>query len=630
MIFSLFILFILSYFLCRGPKNVLACGLFGYSGKDPVDLLRLRYLACENQSRGDHSTGVYGNHLYKKAKEARDFVLDDEFYEAVVGANTIIGHTRHATMGAKIDRNSHPFEVYLTKNHTDPAVVGTHNGMLFTSVIKELCEKNELKEPEVDSELIYQIMVKCGFNYDEALSQIDGAMALGFIRPEHPDYLYLYHRQSRPLHVGFLNGNMWYSSESRPLHFIGCTSIAALDTDDLHVFRKGGLVEVSPVKKSRITSIKEDQTLTAWANTVATYQEKAALGLSGASAVRTNAGTENQLTIDTPVMTPMRGGGFRTNYSNGGGGNSTFPTTSKSPLLLPNIDPICYSYEITQLKDPTKGRYYSSGNNNSCYFVFQLLLPNGDVKLPGWLVRMKNRKEYCSITTHNGIGLIEVPLAYCGTPMALEILTPIKQEVIYETTIDSPVAGRVLEVALRIPFRKEEEANKEGKEDLDFKSTNDLLEYAIVKYSDKVATFQQWLTRECRSFQRAKKLQGLFRISSPTSGGVFESNIPSRIDEINTDSTCGLSCDYDEKTDILNMDKYQVQINLDEITRHQAAISKALSSIDGDPNAPQTVLSSLEPFLDYLRMYLNNRLDSIEQKEVDDAENQYRITDDRF
>lgn len=628
MIFSLFILFIITYLFCKGPRGSLACGLFGYSGKDPVDLLRLRYLACENQSRGDHSTGVYGNHLYKKAKEAREFVLDDEFYEAVVGSHTVIGHTRHATMGAKIDKNSHPFEIFLTSKHTDPAVVGTHNGMLFQGVIKDICKKLELNEPEVDSELIYQALVKLNFDYDEALSQIDGAMALGFVRPNHPDYLYLYHRTSRPLHVGFLNGNMWYSSESRPLHFIGCETISELDTDEMYIFKKGGLLEARPVKKSRIVTIKEDQSLTQWANVTAAPWEKSAVGLSGVAVGGTPVGTQRQLDLSNLVdMTLTRGGKYMTETS-GGSRMTTFPTQSKSPLLLPAVEPEAYTYEVTQLPDPAMGRFYAGGSHTSCYFVFQLLLPSCDVKLPGWLVRLKERKELFGISIHNGIGLIEVPFSLCGKPMKLEILNPIKRDVIYETTIDSPLAGRVLEVALRIPFRKTKKTDQESQEDLDFKSADDFFEYAIAEHATKTETFQQWFTSECRNFQPTGAMQRLFRVPKSTSGGLDELPFSCGDDQADSDaSILSPSCEFKKETDVLLMDKYTTQINLDEITRHQAAIAKALSSIDGDPTAPQQVLSSLEPFLDYLRCYLNNRLDAIEQEEEIDNRN-YGVTDD--
>src|SRR6478609_11273353 len=224
------------------------CGIFGYSGNKPVDLLRLKWLAAENQSRGDHSTGVYGNYLYKLAKPAKEVVITDEFEDAIAGAYNVIGHTRHATMGARIDKNAHPFEVFKTEKHTDASVVGTHNGMLFDAAIKTLCEKYKLKEPEVDSELIYQVLVANNFDYD-VLSEIDGAMALAFIRPDSPDYLYLYHRMSRPLSVGFIGSDMYYSSISEPLELIGCTSIEDLKTDQLFVFKKGSLVEVSDIKK---------------------------------------------------------------------------------------------------------------------------------------------------------------------------------------------------------------------------------------------------------------------------------------------------------------------------------------------------------------------------------------------
>jgi glucosamine 6-phosphate synthetase-like amidotransferase/phosphosugar isomerase protein len=117
------------------------CGIFGYSGKNPVDPIRFRWLACENQSRGEDSSGIATPAgLYKDAVPAKEIVLKGAFQELVEGSTTIIGHTRRATMGAKIAKNAHPFEIFENAKTTDAHLVGTHNGQVFEYFLDKICK----------------------------------------------------------------------------------------------------------------------------------------------------------------------------------------------------------------------------------------------------------------------------------------------------------------------------------------------------------------------------------------------------------------------------------------------------------------------------------------------------------
>lgn len=634
-IFLLLAVWLLFSLTTKIPRGTLNCGLFGYSGTDPVDIMRLKFLAVENQTRGDHSTGVYGNYLYKKAQSAKDFVLRGDFTDAVKGAYNIIGHTRHATMGLKTDANAHPFEIFKNDRTNDAEVVGTHNGMLFDHSFKSLCEKYNITKPDVDSKLIYDLLSHHDFDYDKTFSEIEGAMALAFIRPNHPDYLFLYHRLSRPLHIGYVNNNLYYSSEVLPLELIECDTVQALETDMLYTFKKGSLVEVSDIKKSSITSIKQDQTLTNWQYQTATHNEKVAIGLYGAGVnteKRSAHHTQNTLPFEADNGCEYQGCGVPNLIS------KTNSPIGNSLQLLPEYDDLIYKFET--LQDVDKGRFYISGSTEGCYLLFQLLEATVvDLPLPAWMVRVKGHAHLTAMTTHNGLGIINIPSRLCGTPLKLEIVNPLRVEVIYEVTVNRPVAGRVLEVALDIPFRSEEEKDKTG-EDLATSISTDTItdQYG----SRKVATFNKFSDWLAFTKSLPEDLQTI-RNKLPRLPGTLASRLdglllPERVGNDDTSKGTGPlhishngfqskrwegwrgdgPTDDDELTntttedeDILNMNSYTLYTTLDEVEAHQRKIKTALSSIDDAPAKIQDALLDIEPFLEFLRIYLKDKTENI-------------------
>jgi hypothetical protein len=593
------------------------CGIFGYSGKQAVDPLRLRYLATENQSRGDHSTGVYGNHLYKKAKAARDFVFDDGWYSAIDNAVNVIGHCRYATVGAKND----------SKDHKEPAVVGTHNGGIFDHVVKRLVEKYKLEMPEVDSQLIYQMMVELDFDYNETLSQIDGAMALAFVRPEHPDYLYLYHRESRPLHIGYIGANMYYSSASEPLWLIECDTVEELDRDKLHIFKKGTLVEVSDVKKPLITSIKEDQTLPTWLAT-ASVHEKTVLGISGADAAKTNATTHAQTGIPfrnqtaLPMMSIGKGGqGDHTTRSHGGDS----PAFSTDTTIINRVPQHLYHYEL--LSEPNLGRFYHSGNLHNCYLVFELTAAHDmNIKLPAWFVKLKDRPLIHCLSSHNGIGVLEIPVDLCNKYIKLQLFNPLQPEVVYEMPINLGDGGRVVEVALYIPFQETEEKLKKGSLGTPYGGSNHQGSDRLAGLYHPESKFSNWLAFVAGSEFPVPAIQGrheelsgrsLFELAAhvlQTRAG-DENSVPGH--GLRLLSNYPVTPEYNQLTDILKMDKYTSGTTADELKAVVEKTQKALSSVDDVAVRSQQTLAEIQPFLEYLKEYFCSRFDSMEDEEME-------------
>lgn len=209
------------------------CGIFGFSGAHPVDVVRLQWLCHANEVRGDDSTGVYGHKLARSVEPAHSFINQPAFVEAVDGARLVLGHTRAATRGAVIEDNAHPF-IRKLNNMT---IVGTHNGVIGDVELRALSSKTQLPIPAVDSMMIYDYLMVHNMDYQK-LTDIRGSMALAFTLPG-TQVLYLYHRQNRPLYYGFRQEGLYYSSESGPLLAIGCTDVKMVPVDTVVGFKDG-------------------------------------------------------------------------------------------------------------------------------------------------------------------------------------------------------------------------------------------------------------------------------------------------------------------------------------------------------------------------------------------------------
>ena len=132
------------------------CGIVGYIGKNDA----LPFLTCgleKLEYRGYDSAGiaVIGSEGIEcvKAKGRLD-VLKQKLEFSPIHGNAGIGHTRWATHGAPLDKNSHP---HLSKSRTFAVV---HNGIIenYLSLKKLLINRGFDFLSDTDSEVIAHLL----------------------------------------------------------------------------------------------------------------------------------------------------------------------------------------------------------------------------------------------------------------------------------------------------------------------------------------------------------------------------------------------------------------------------------------------------------------------------------------
>lgn len=234
-----------------------------------------------DQLRGKDSTGMFAVDtknevsLVKSIATPTDFLQLKKVEEAVRGARILVGHNRHATIGAVNANNAHPF------NHSNITLV--HNGTLDTYA--RLPHQSDFA---TDSECVAFNLSLCNDNDDTVrlLESIEGAFA--FIWYDDIDQaLYFIRNTERPLYSVMVNKTLMLASERGFL-------FAALERNGVQVKDLSVFTEVPVGELHKVTVVAGELVITAetlklkksydrWAygyGTYGTYQGKGSTGSS--------------------------------------------------------------------------------------------------------------------------------------------------------------------------------------------------------------------------------------------------------------------------------------------------------------------------------------------------------------
>lgn len=246
LLFLLLLQFITSRFR---DKNILCCGLFGFSGKENFDPAKIKILALYNQSRGTDATGVFtlNQGVIKTTEKAEDYMK-----KVITPCKLLIGHTRSKTTGYNTESNAHPFRY----NN----IVMAHNGNIDNW--KELLKRHlfDEKDFDVDSQVLAATLAR--YNHPGIFSEMSGGAAIIFTdlatsekekKPEgkfpalgwdrnsiNPSPLvYLFRNSLRPLFIGIGKEGMYMSSLDKALEIIECREIKEITPLTLYTINEG-------------------------------------------------------------------------------------------------------------------------------------------------------------------------------------------------------------------------------------------------------------------------------------------------------------------------------------------------------------------------------------------------------
>ena len=222
------------------------CGIFGIiTNKKDVPVARLIREGLQRlEYRGYDSAGIAlvnnGKIVCNKAAGKIAVINKDGLFDNMQGTFGV-GHTRWATHGPPVPKNSHP--------HLDmkEKVAVVHNGIIenYQDLRKELSSRGIVFKSDTDTEVIPHLIsenIDKGMTLKEAviaaIKRLEGAYGIVVIHADTPDYMIVARKES-PLTIGITPGETTYCGSDIPAFLPLTRKAVVLDDDELALLRPG-------------------------------------------------------------------------------------------------------------------------------------------------------------------------------------------------------------------------------------------------------------------------------------------------------------------------------------------------------------------------------------------------------
>ncbi len=243
------------------------CGIIGYIGTEnaiPILINGLKRL----EYRGYDSAGISflrDGELGVRRCAGKIKVLESSIKKEKLKSTIGVGHTRWATHGKPSEENAHP--------HRAGGIVVVHNGIIenYYELREGLKKKGHKFTSETDTEVICHLILsysKKGTSLEEAttkaLSQVDGAYAIGVISEAEPDRILAVKKDS-PLVLGLGKGEYFLASDI-PAFLKYTRDVIILENDEMAIMTREG-VSIRNIQKNR--AVKKTPMKITWSPTMA-------------------------------------------------------------------------------------------------------------------------------------------------------------------------------------------------------------------------------------------------------------------------------------------------------------------------------------------------------------------------
>lgn len=218
---NILLILLLLHLIFYKPSNMLACGLFGYSGSKPPNMANIKILGMYNVSRGQDSCGIYIDGTVTRKADAKNsnFIDFTENFKFKVPEKdmTIIAHTRKASSGKIDEKSSHPYSYFVDNNLSN---VFVHNGTVWNwrNLLKKHFKKKKPDDFLTDSQAIGYMLAN---GRTKILKEYDGAITCLMHDVKKPNHLWVWKGCTeegnecvgdRPLFYLQVDGGMYISS----------------------------------------------------------------------------------------------------------------------------------------------------------------------------------------------------------------------------------------------------------------------------------------------------------------------------------------------------------------------------------------------------------------------------------